>query len=84
MLTGDYYADYAPVTCTTADPTGASTAATDLAVWQNNIACALPGGQGAVHFPGTNQVQVLITWNDARWAATPADRNSEFELDSVL
>jgi type IV pilus assembly protein PilV len=84
VVTGNYYADYAAATCQAADPTGGSTAARDLAVWRNEIACALPGGQGAVHFPAANKVQVLITWNDARWAMNPSDRNSEFTLESTL
>lgn len=84
VLAGEYFADYEVTACSLADPTGTDTAATDLAVWRNNLACALPGGQGQVLFPGSNQVQVLIKWTDARWAMNAADRNSEFELDSAL
>lgn len=80
-----YSPNYTTVACQAADPVGATTAATDMAVWRNNIACALPGGKGAIQFPGPeNQVTILITWDDARWAIDPAARDTEFRLDSTL
>lgn len=86
VLTGHYYADYEATDCEAADPAGATGAETDLAVWRNNIACALPGGMGQIRFPdtGTNQVIVSITWDDARWAIDPDDRDTEFTLETTL
>jgi type IV pilus assembly protein PilV len=84
VLTGHYFTDYTATNCLAADPAGATTAETDLAVWRNNIACALPGGMGAVHFPVAGQVDVLITWTDARWALNAADRDTAFTLSSKL
>jgi len=84
VLTGHYFTDYQTTACAAADPTGATAAATDLARWRNNIACALPGGKGQIHFPGNDAVEVSITWEDARWAINPADRDTEFTLDTTL
>lgn len=84
VLVGDYFADNSAVACSATDPTAASTSARDLAVWKNRIACLLPGGQGAVHFPGNNQVQILIQWKDARWAVNTADQSTAFTLNSTL
>ena len=84
VLTGHYFTDYQTTVCASADPTGATAAETDLARWRNNIACALPGGKGQIHFPGNDAVEVSITWEDARWAINPADRDTEFTLDTTL
>ncbi len=85
VIIGNYYADYSTVTCSATDPNPSGTAARDLAVWKNRIACLLPGGQGQIHFPGpTNKVQIFINWTDARWAVNSADQSTIFELDSTL
>ena len=85
VVTGYYLVpDYAETTCETDDPTGATVAATDIAVWRNNLACALPGGMGKVEFPAANQVIVSITWTDARWAMNADDRDTEFQLVTTL
>ena len=85
VLTGHYFADYEDTTCEDADPAGATGAETDLAVWRNKLACTLPGGRGSVQFPGPeNQVIVSITWDDARWAIDPDDRDTEFTLETTL
>lgn len=85
VLTGYYFADYAVTACTSTEPTsGSTTAAKDLTIWRNNLACALPGGNGSIQFPGDNKVKVLIKWNDARWAMNPDDRNAEFIMESTL
>lgn len=84
VLTGHYYTDYAATDCQAADPTGTTPAETDLAIWRNNIACALPGGMGAVHFPAVGQVDIEITWTDARWAVNAADRDTEFKLTTKI
>jgi type IV pilus assembly protein PilV len=84
VQTGYYFTDYTETACQDEDPSGGTTAATDLAVWRNNLACALPGGQGKLEFPENDKVIVKIKWNDARWAIDPDQRNSEFEVDTVL
>jgi type IV pilus assembly protein PilV len=84
VQTGYYFTDYAETDCQDEDPSGATTAETDLAVWRNNLACALPDGQGKLEFPENDKVIVKIKWNDARWAIDPDQRNAEFEVDTVL
>lgn len=84
VQTGYYFADYTETACQDEDPSGATTAETDLAVWRNNLACSLPDGQGDLKFPENNRVIVKIKWTDARWAIDPDQRNSEFEVDTVL
>ena len=84
VRSGYYFTDYAETACQEEDPDGGTTAETDLAVWQNNLACALPDGQGKLEFPGTGRVVIKIKWTDARWAIDPDQRNSEFEVDTVL
>ena len=81
VLAGNYYTDFSSVTCASTDPTGSTTAARDLAVWKNLIACTLPGGLGQVHFPGGNQVEVDIAWTDSRWTTTPS---ATFSFTSTL
>lgn len=64
---GDYYSNtYATVLCPTV-PAGADTAALDLALWRQQLACELPQGQGAIAPIGTdNEVAVCIRWSDSR------------------
>jgi type IV pilus assembly protein PilV len=84
VQTGYYFTDYTETACQDEDPSAATTAETDLEVWRNNLACALPDGQGKLEFPENNRVIVKIKWTDARWAIDPDQRNSEFEVDTVL
>ncbi len=61
-----YYSnDYAVVDCT-ADATGADTAALDLALWRQQVACELPQGQAAIAPISATEVAVCLRWSDSR------------------
>lgn len=45
----------------------------DLGEWRARITAQLPGGVGTITFPG-NTIVVSISWTDARWALSDAQR----------
>ncbi|MEQ1667947.1 MAG: type IV pilus modification protein PilV [Sulfuriferula sp.] len=47
-------------------PAGAAIANIDLSEWKNHIAASLPVGQGGVTVTNTNQVAVVVQWDDSR------------------
>ena len=83
VMRGEYYTQMATRACTAGPDDGARTSTYDMQQWQQQIACQLPGGQGAILFPG-DKVQVQITWTDARWSLIPSERSTTFELESDL
>lgn len=84
VLHGQYLADLAAGDCAADPPDAPPTAAHDIAIWRQQLACQLPDGQGAITFPGTGRVLVDITWTDARWSLIPAERATTFELETKL
>ncbi|HJU40529.1 MAG TPA: type IV pilus modification protein PilV [Tahibacter sp.] len=84
VLRGEYYAAYAGATCEPSVNVATTPAAKrDLALWRQQIACALPDGKGEIRFPGDNKVVVAIRWTDARWSA-PGQTETEFSVESAL
>lgn len=83
VLRGEYYAAFADAACNPAAALPVTAARRDLALWRQQIACALPDGKGAVRFPGDNKVVVAIRWTDARWAE-PGQTDTEFTVESAL
>ena len=49
-----------------AAPAGVAIANVDLSEWKNHIAASLPVGKGGVAVVNTNQVSVVIQWDDSR------------------
>jgi type IV pilus assembly protein PilV len=80
---GEYYSAMASRSCSAGPDDGARTSTYDMQQWQQQLACQLPEGQGAVLFPG-GKVQVQITWTDARWSLIPSERSTTFELETDL
>lgn len=83
VLRGEYYAAFVDVACTAPAALPSAPAKRDLALWRQQIACALPDGKGAVRFPGDNKVIVAIRWTDARWSS-PGQTETEFTVESAL
>lgn len=56
-----------PATCA-ATPVlaGATMAANELTDWKNQVACALPAGDGAIAVQANRSVTVTVQWNDSR------------------
>jgi type IV pilus assembly protein PilV len=82
VMRGDYLAGMTAGNCS-ADPADSPIATHDIETWRQQIACQLPGGQGAITFPGDG-VHVQITWTDARWSLIPSERSTTFELVTKL
>ncbi|MGA9828512.1 MAG: type IV pilus modification protein PilV [Rhodanobacteraceae bacterium] len=63
-----YSSDYAAgVDCrTNAQPTGATQAELDVAIWRYQVTCELPSGEAAVAPISANEVAVCIRWSDSR------------------
>lgn len=55
----------AAVICSTAVPAG-TVAQQDIAAWKNQIACALPAGDGSVAVNAAREATVVVQWNDSR------------------
>ncbi len=83
VMRGEYYSAMASRACNAPPAAGARTSTYDVEQWQQQVACQLPGGQGAILFPG-GKVQVQITWTDARWSLIPSERSTTFELETGL
>jgi type IV pilus assembly protein PilV len=56
-----------------AAPDDLDTAALDLWLWRQQIACQLPQGRGSVAPISANEVAVCIRWSDARWEDAGGD-----------
>lgn len=68
--------------CTTTAPSG-TVAQRDLAAWRNQIACAMPDGNGSVAVnAGTRQAVIVIRWNDSR--GTQGGVAQSFRVDTQL
>lgn len=55
-----------PATCTASPALAGAMEAQDLADWKNQIACALPAGDGSVAVQANRTVTVRVQWNDSR------------------
>ena len=53
--------------------TETDTAALDIDMWRQQVACQLPQGRGSVAPISANEVAVCIRWSDARWESTGGD-----------
>jgi type IV pilus assembly protein PilV len=54
----------APAACSPAVPAG-TIQAQDIKAWKNQIACALPAGDGSIAVAGS-KATIVIQWNDSR------------------
>ncbi|OYW15342.1 MAG: type IV pilus modification protein PilV [Hydrogenophilales bacterium 12-64-6] len=45
---------------------GATMAANELTDWKNQVACALPAGDGAIAVQANRSVTITVQWNDSR------------------
>lgn len=79
-LAGNYNtAMGAPAACA-ANPVLAGTmAAQDVTDWKNQLACALPTGDGAVAVQANRTVTVTVRWNDSRGTSGSAAQNFQVE-----
>jgi type IV pilus assembly protein PilV len=69
-------------TCSTAFPTG-TIPAQDIAAWKNQLACALPAGNGSIAVDTATRVAtILIQWNDSRGNQGLA--NQTFKVETQL
>lgn len=69
-------------TCATAYPTG-SVPVQDIAAWKNQLACALPAGNGSIAVnTGTRAATIVIQWNDSRGSQGLA--NQTFTVETQL
>jgi type IV pilus assembly protein PilV len=69
-------------TCSTAFPTG-TVPAQDIAAWKNQLACALPAGNGSIAVDtATREATILIQWNDSRGNQGLA--NQTFKVETQL
>ena len=69
-------------TCSAAAPTG-TVPAQDIAAWKNQLACALPAGNGSVAVnTATRVATVVIQWNDSRGNQGLA--NQTFRVETQL
>jgi type IV pilus assembly protein PilV len=55
----------AATACSTAVPAG-TVAQQDVAAWKNQVACALPTGNGSIAVNAAREATVVIQWNDSR------------------
>lgn len=53
-------------TCSASASTAGTVAVQDIAAWKNQLACALPAGNGSVSFPSSGRARVVIRWDDSR------------------
>ncbi|HWR76295.1 MAG TPA: type IV pilus modification protein PilV [Thiobacillus sp.] len=68
--------------CATAVPTG-TVPVQDIAAWKNQLACALPAGNGSIAVnAGTRAATIMIQWNDSRGSQGSA--NETFTVDTQL
>lgn len=68
--------------CTTAVPSG-TIPAQDIAAWKNQLACALPAGNGSIAVNTATQVATIqIQWNDSRGNQGLA--NQTFKVETQL
>lgn len=78
-----------PATCA-ATPVlaGATMAANELTDWKNQVACALPAGDGGVAVDAARKVTVTIQWNDSRGignnAGNAGDSAQKFTIQTRL
>lgn len=63
-------------------PTGVAIANTDLSEWITHIAATLPVGKGSVTVAGTNNVTVVIQWDDSRGVNGVATQN--FTIETLI
>ncbi|MDP1645343.1 MAG: type IV pilus modification protein PilV [Thiobacillus sp.] len=72
----------AAAACTTAVPTG-TVPAQDITAWKNQLACALPAGNGSIAVnAGTRAATIVIQWNDSRGSQGLA--NQTFTVETQL
>lgn len=71
-------------TCSAAAPTGTDTIPVqDIAAWKNQLACALPAGNGSIAVNvATRAATIVIQWNDSRGSQGLA--NQTFTVDTQL
>jgi type IV pilus assembly protein PilV len=73
----------APATCSAAPSTTGTVPAQDIAAWKNQLACALPAGNGSIAVnTGTRAATIVIQWNDSRGSQGLA--NQTFTVDTQL
>ena len=55
----------AAAVCSAAVPAG-TVAQQDIAAWKNQIACALPAGDGSIAVNAAREATIVVQWNDSR------------------
>ena len=77
-----------PVTCVASPALAGAMAAQDLTDWKNQIACALPAGDGAVAVQANRTVTVTVQWNDSRGignnTGNAGDSAQQFTIETRL
>lgn len=71
-------------TCSTALPVG-TIKNQDIVAWKNQLACALPAGNGSIAFPASGHARVVIRWDDSRGIADSTSQTVKtFTVDTEL
>jgi len=78
-----------PATCVANPTLSGAMAAQDLTGWKNQLACALPAGDGSVAVnSATRLVTVNVQWNDSRGigvgTGNAGDTAQKFRIDTQL
>ncbi len=71
-----------PAACAANPALAGAMSAQDLTSWKNQIACALPAGDGAVAIQANRTVTVTVKWNDSR--GTAGDAAQTFQIETRL
>lgn len=80
-LAGGYNTAFgSPATCTANPALAGAMSAQDLADWKNQVACALPAGDGEVTVQPDRSVRVRVQWDDRR--GTGGDSSNSLQGDS--
>lgn len=71
-------------TCSPAVPAG-TIKEQDIAAWKNQLACALPAGNGSITFPASGGARVVIRWDDSRGIADSTSQTVKtFTVETAL
>jgi len=70
-------------TCAPAATSTTATPAQDIAAWKNQLACALPAGNGSIAIdPNTRVATIQVQWNDSR--GNQGSANQIFKVETQL
>lgn len=80
-IDGDYAINLGAAACLIAVPTG-TVPEQDIKAWKNQLACALPAGDGSIAMIGAAGARIVIQWDDSRGSQGSATQT--FTVDTQL